>query len=215
MLNAHNLCLIGQECSSLVLLQSLRFDMADARLDFLNAAARSYAITAPSTAAHLILHRAKVAEDNGLPYDKGLSSDTCRACGSIAVTDRQTERLDVQDDEKAGISPGAGKTQDTTCSVCHHVIRQPITPKSQASSVDGSKRSGRASSNQTKLGHPDTAAPQKSNQASQGSRSSSGAKQPSKARKRGGLQAIIERSKNSQGTGFAFGPDLMDFMKAI
>ena len=222
LLNAHSLCLIGQECCSLVLLQSLTFleivmnaSMADARLNFLNTSAHFYAITAPATAAHLLLHRAKVAEDNGLPYDKGLSSDTCRACGSIAVTDRQTEGLGVQDDEKAGISPLAGKTQDITCSVCRRVIRQSLTQKNQASRIDVSKRSGTAPSYRTSLGQPDTAAPQKSSLATQGSRTNSGAKQPSKARKRDSLQAIVERSKTSQSTGFASGPDLMDFMKAI
>ena len=188
---------------------------ADARLEFLNASAHFYATTAPATAAHLILHRAKVAEDSGLPYDKGLSSDTCRACGSIAVTDRQIEGLSVHNDDKAGGSPWAGKTRDTTCSVCRRVIGQSMTQKNQASRNDLSKRSDTGPSDQTKLGQPDTSSPHKSTQASQGSRSSSGAKQPSKARKRGGLQAIIERSKKSQGTDFASGPNLMDFMKAI
>ena len=201
--------------------------MADTRLEFLKASAHLYATTAPATAAHLMLQFAKVAEDNGRGYDEGHFQDACRACGTIAVVDR-TVQVSLVEDQNAGkqlkapmtkpseklrASPQASKFQETECLVCHRVTRVSAA-KNKSRSQDHSAKQQTIHSTSNAPGQLDAAVHQQSTNLCLKDPKGSGTKQRAKARKRGGLQAMVERSKGSQNTAFASGLDLMDLMKA-
>ncbi len=189
--------------------------MADARLQFLNASAHHYAITAPATAAHLMLQHAQVAEDIGLQYRKDRPSDTCRACGTITVADliaenSMTEMEVAEWQAKASLAPPSTlealplgvSILETKCAACHRITRKPAS------------RLGAAGRNGPRKQQAITAAiPQPDALTSEGP-PNKGPRQRPKARKRGGLQAIVERSRTSRDTILASGLDLMDLMKA-
>lgn len=190
--------------------------MADARLRFLNASARYYAITAPSTAAHLMLQHAQVAEESGLPYGNEYPPDTCGACGTIAVADIFGDRLpgESEIDEQRLNAPvtlpspmlmtsRSGKDMpETKCATCHRTTKKP------AARLGAAGREGpRQKQATTSAAHQsDALAPEHS--------PNNGSRQRPKVRKRGGLQAMVERSRVSRATSLTSGLGLMDLMKA-
>jgi len=190
--------------------------MADARLKFLNASARHYAIAAPATAAHLMLQHAQVAEEAGLSYGQDHPSDTCGACGTIAVADEtaDTSASEIgiaQQRLKAPVnlpapklmaSPSGIDMLERKCAACHR------TARTSAARVEASSRHGPPKQRAT------TAAPNPSGALALEESRKKGPRQRPKARMRGGLQAIVERSRVSRDTGLASGLDLMDLMKA-
>ena len=175
--------------------------MADERLRFLEASARHYTTTAPSLSAHLIQQRAQVAEENGLPYDKFYPPKTCRACGTIVHKDAETEG-----------SQGLGSMQDLKCSKCNRILAEPNI-KNKASTRNKLMLSKALNTKRKSLSQNSGASLQESGLSSLSDPSTSTVKQRSKSSKRGGLQALVQRSKNRQGTGLRTNLDLMDLMK--
>jgi hypothetical protein len=190
--------------------------MADARLEFLNASARHYAITAPATAAYLMLQHAQVAEETGLPYRKDHPPDTCRACGTIEIVDETADNSASESEiakqrlkapvtlpsAKLMASPSEINIFEIKCAACHRITRKPAA------------RLGAAGRNGPRKQQATTAAPPQSGASTSEDISKKGTRQRPKAKKRGGLQAMVERSRISRDTGLASGLDLMDLMKA-
>jgi len=190
--------------------------MADARLRFLSASARHYALAAPATAAHLMLQHAQVAEETGLPYGKDHPSDTCRACGTIAVADTTADNLAgesqtaeqrlkvpvILPSPKLMASPSEIDIFGIKCAACHRITRKPVA------------RVGAVGHNGPRKQQVTTAAAHQSGALASEDSPNKGTRQRPKARKRGGLQAMVERSRVSRDTGLASGLDLMDLMKA-
>lgn len=191
--------------------------MADARLRFLNASARHYAITAPATAAHLVLQHAQVAEETGLPHSKGQPLDTCGACGTIAVADRKADTLAGESEPtkqrlkvpvtlpspKLMASPSEIDILKIKCAACHRITRRKPAARHGAAGRHGPRKK-----------QATTVAPPKSGALASEDTPNKGPRQRSKVKKRGGLQAMVERSRVSRDTGLASGLDLMDLMKA-
>lgn len=190
--------------------------MSDARLRFLNASARHYTITAPATAAHLMLQHAQVAEEAGLPSGQGQPPDTCGACGTIAVAEKTAEILAGESrtaEQRSRVpvtlpspefkaSPLGTGIPQPKCAACHRITGKPTA------------RVRVAGRNGTRKQQATTAAPNLSGSLASEDPPKKGPRQRPKARKRGGLQAMVERSRISRNTGLASGLDLMDFMKA-
>jgi len=190
--------------------------MVDARLRFLDASARHYAITAPATAAHLMLQHAQLAEESSSLSGKGQPPDTCGACGTIVVTDRKADTLAGESQTakqrpkvpvtlpspKLMASPLEIDIFEIKCAACHRITRKPAA------------RYGAAGRNGPPKKQATTPAPPQSGALASENPPNRGPAQRPKARKRGGLQAMVERSRVSRESGLASGPDLMDFMKA-
>ena len=188
----------------------------DAKLKFLDVAARIYAQIAPPLSAHLMSVRADRAEDLESKNSKGV----CGACGTISIPG-VTSRTSITNDGGAdGISKEAKrkskkrrmaagqalKLLETKCLACHRVTKVRIEPSKRQTLVRDKKVVIPARSN----------APPSINAAkaplSAPSIKNGGSKR-SKARKKGGLQALVERSKQTHETTQGSGLDLMDFMK--
>jgi len=183
--------------------------MADARLQFLNASARHYAIAAPATAAHLMLQHAQVAEEAGLSYGKDHPSDTCGACGTTAVADGTAVEIAQQQlrapvtlpSPKLMASPSGTDMRERKCAACHRITWK-RAPRSEVSSRGGPQKQ-RAT----------TATPNLSGALASANSPNKGTAQRPKVRKRGGLQAMVERSRVSRDMSLTSGLDLMDLMK--
>jgi len=190
--------------------------MADARLKFLSASARYYAVAAPATAAHLMLQHAQMAEEAGLPHGKDHPPDICRACGTLAVAEKipdtsaseseiapqQLRALVTLPSPKLIASPSGVDMLETKCAACHRITRNTAA------------RLGAAGRNDLRKEQANTAASHQSGGMASEDTPNKGTKQRPKARKRGGLQAIVERSRVSRDTSLTSGLDLMDLMKA-
>lgn len=173
--------------------------MAEARLEFLKASALHYTIKAPSLAAHLMQQCVQVAEENGLPCDKALPIDACSACGTISRVDREAS-------EKSSM-------QFIKCAACYRETRR-VTSKSQGSHHDMLKKSNAMDSVQMAVDPPGAVGPRKSGVSDTTRPPNTVVKQRSKSRKRGGLQALVQRSRSSQSTSFKMRLNLMDLLKA-
>lgn len=163
-----------------------------------------------------MLQHGQVAEEAGLPYGNNYPSNTCEACGTIAITDRLGDtfaggneivehrlKAPVTLPSSVLVTSRSGKDmREVKCAACHRITEKPAAkiraacregPRIQQATIAASHQSG-------------TLAPEDSPRKGTGQRS--------KARKRGGLQAMVERSRVSRDTGLASGLDLMDLMKA-
>lgn len=191
-----------------------------AKLRFLNASAHYYSTSAPATSAHLMLQRNLEVADNGLVLREEEGDGSCRACGSILIPGR-TSRTSIVSGEvsksKARSKKHRGerevekpiKFMKTDCLVCHRFEKKPLQPTD--SSI---KKSGKATAQPTPLtvtraGVTDPASPQSLKPAT----TNASSKQRAKARKHGGLQAMLEKSKASSIPSSGFGLDLLDLMK--
>ena len=190
----------------------------DQRLIFLDRAAKTYTISAPALSAHLMLERASVASDHGIEEPKKGPANACRACGTISIPG-VTTKTSIRGVICQGItkrkpsrrsSSSPTKHLETLCLACNRVYRTAISPSKRHSLKDrhtigvapkskvSQSSGGKAPSLSSHSTPPVT---------------SSSSKQRAKARKKGGLHALVERSKQRNQADSASGLDLMDFMK--
>ncbi|KAL8693712.1 MAG: hypothetical protein Q9218_001513 [Villophora microphyllina] len=187
----------------------------EARIRFLDDSARALQIAAPSTSAHLMLERNNVAEENEKSLSKAQLKDICKACGTILIPDvtAKFEAVDLHPSKKKRARVSAepvnvGKRFKTECLTCHRVVRiQNQAAKTSAKSL-GSIQSSRVptSKNSTQSRHAEA-------QFEKPASANVNSKKRSKARKQGGLQALLEKSKEMEIRSPGLGLDLMDFMK--
>ena len=191
-----------------------------ARLRFLHSSATFYAEVAPSTAAHLTLQHIQVANETERKIDKSLAANSCVACGSRLVKDlvEQSSRAsDNHGEQPSTIISVKGETLSydlgpgIKCSICHRVTKTSM----QMEKAKSQSRVDKAGSQTKLLKH-------KTRTESDGAASSSAtprpdastnisSKQRTKIRKKGGLRAIVDRSKRSQNPTTAL--DLLDLMR--
>lgn len=191
----------------------------DARLRFLDRSARLLDGIAPATSAHLMLERNIVAEEYGRTLNEAQMHDFCQACGTIFRTDL-TPSLDPLD-------PGVTKLQgrntvpdnvslgnhgDTQCHACRRVVVRPSLRPRQYKRNDQTrvKASGR----------PCEAVilpPSEQNMAESVKVTSANvsSKKRAKARKEGGLQAMLEKAKGTSSQSSIAGLNLMDLIKEV
>lgn len=205
-------------------------EAAEAKVRFLEASARHYASSAPATSAHLMAQRNIEANERGVVSTKTRPGGSCKACGSILVPG-WTSRTSIV--RKGGRSKAALKKKKKLrknasdllkylridCLLCYR-YEERLLHESMPKSKDGLKTLTRQAvigsepqhpSSQT---HDSSAAPTSQVQASQPLATNTSSKKRAKARKQGGLQAMLEKSKASTGPSSGFGLDLLDLMKA-
>ena len=191
----------------------------DERLSFLDRAAKTYAAKAPALSAHLMSERATMASNNGIEEPKKGPVNACRACGTISIpgvtTKTSMKGVIFQDKTKrkasSRSSPSTTKYLETQCLACHRVYRTAIPPSKTHSSKD---RPGAGNAPMSKVTQSSAACVVPSLSAGSTPQvTSSSSKQRAKARKKGSLHALVERSKQRHQADSASGLDLMDFMK--
>ncbi|KAL2044300.1 hypothetical protein N7G274_003005 [Stereocaulon virgatum] len=199
--------------------------MADAataaKLRFLNASAHRYVTIAPATSAHLMLRRNSEVADSGIALKEDERSRACKACGSVLVPGRTSRRRIVSEGvylRKAHSKKHHGRNKvekrskfvRTDCLVCHRFEKKPL----ERSPVSHSQKGSRSKAQPmplalAKAGVSNQASPRSPKPAT----TNASSKQRAKARKHGGLQAMLEKSKASSTPSPGFGLGLMDLMK--
>lgn len=191
----------------------------DERLLFLDRAAKTYAAKAPALSAYLMLERATVANDHGVEESKKGPGNACRACGTISIpgvtTKISMKGVSLQENTGGKVSSRSSssttKYLETQCLACHRVYRTAISPSKRHSPKDRPSAGIPPKSNIARSSAGNVA-PSLSAHATPLVTSSS-SKQRAKARKKGGLHALVEKSKQRNQADSASGLDLMDFMK--
>ena len=190
----------------------------DERLSFLDRAAKIYVTSAPALSAHLMLERATVASDHGIEEPKKGPVNACHACGTISIpgvtTKISMKGVIHQGNSKRKASSrskfSATKYLETQCLTCHRMHRTAIPP-SKRHSLKDPHSIGIALKSKVSQSSPGNAPSLSAHLTPLATSSSS--KQRAKARKKGGLHALVERSKQRHQADSASGLDLMDFMK--
>lgn len=202
-------------------------EAAEAKMRFLDASARHYASSAPETSAHLMAQRNMEAAESGISLNKTQSSGSCKACGSILVPgwtswtsiitkDGKVKQLKVGSKKMA--RSNLPKYLRVDCLICYRYEERPLQglkptskhplkiPHKEASIGSELRQpcSQTADSSAASTSHMQVSEPLATNASS---------KKRAKARKQGGLQAMLEKSKASTGPSAGFGLDLLDLMK--
>jgi ribonuclease MRP protein subunit SNM1 len=194
-----------------------------ARLRYLNGSAHLLATTAPATSKYLMSKCNSLMFDNNVEQSESHKRKACGACGTIMILGWDGKlKLDSQRAQRGKSTPR--RTTDRAramvykCESCGRETRLNMSssaPKHKALSLSNAQDSSSVTqASNTSLLSGDPTPPQaKSNIPSTPSGSSS-SKKRTKARKQGGLEAILARqratdSRRSSG----FGLDLLDFMK--
>ena len=192
----------------------------DLRLKFLKKAGQVMSQNTPSISAHLLTWRAELEDELDMPDIKKDHCNACRACGTISIPG-VTSKISMRNGMTTGRIRKSSKRQRkstlmmtmlsekslmTKCLACHRVSKIAIRPSKRQSTGNNHdfRTSNRTKSSTTmntqgaSLITPTVTKP---------------SSRRGKARKKGGLQAFVERSKHSQQTASGTGLDLMDFMK--
>ena len=190
----------------------------EAKIKFLDAAACHYSVIAPATSAHLMLQRNSEAAVNPTPVEEGRA---CKACGTILIPGSTSRTSIVHEkatkntihskkhpkDDPAGIPM---KFVRFDCLVCHRYERKPLQgsrgPNIKKPSVSHTRTVPSVS------GFADKRLSEMPQSARVGTTSAS-SKQRAKARKHGGLQAMLDKTKVSANASPGFDLDLLDLMK--
>ncbi|KAI4123165.1 MAG: hypothetical protein LQ347_006259 [Umbilicaria vellea] len=209
-----------------------------ARLSFLDRAAHSYAVSAPSTSAHLMTQYRTVAVVHGREGSLLLPKGTCGACGSIMIPG-QTCRIRVDDgpvsrassshDRKKRRKPSERrpfnrqreKTLGSECLRCWRTTRQPLQRSNPSHQANARPSILPVKSLAGSLSTPSSApgelhVPRTSNNDSlQTAPRNANSKKRARARKESGLGAMLAKAKSSQTASRGFGLDLLDMMKKV
>lgn len=194
---------------------------AEARLRFLHASAHVYSATAPATSAQLMLQRHVEIAGHAKPESSDGLSSSCKACGTILIPGRtsQISRVDKRAPKKATLKPGSRKhTREKSSSVpekcvrvkclaCHRFEDTPLQkPKTGSNSKIAKATSQAASSSDTKARtDPESSPP--------GEPTKTSTRRGRVRKQRGGLQAMLEKSRAPVAPASGFGLDLLDLMK--
>lgn len=194
----------------------------DARIHFLDNSARLLQGVAPSTSAHLMHERDAVAEEHGKNLSKTQLKDICRACGTILVPD-VTLKADViepcnkrsrkkRKTDRTLQEPRSKQTR-TECLCCRRVTLSPLQRTRQQESGKGDWGAAPAKKPQFAMVGSELPTSSAKMQPAKPESANASSKKRAKARKQGGLQALLEKSKGLQSRSAGPGLDLMDFMK--
>ena len=189
----------------------------DAKIKFLDRAAQTYALRVPSLSAQIMLERAETAEKLRPLESKKEGKDFCRACGTLLVsglTSRvclklggNTRRVSKASKRKDhSNSTRSEKSLETHCLACHRFSKVAILSSKRQSfgERDGLPADDKVQSSAgIDIENNTPAAPKAVTVGSK----------RAKTRRKGGLQGLVQRTKESQQTNTSFGLGLMDFMK--
>lgn len=197
----------------------------EAKLKFLRSSSQLYSFTAPSTSAYLMLqHNLESPKDtNPSRKNKRPSGTSCKGCGTILIPG-WTSRISIVNKgvatkpirkarlEKHGRRSTAGpvKVVRTDCFICYRYEETPLPPAPSRKPLG--KIPDTPQTTRLVKANADPASSTSGNSPKPTAANAS-SKQRAKARKKGGLQAMLEKSKASATPSSGFGLDLSDFMK--
>ncbi|KAF2739991.1 hypothetical protein EJ04DRAFT_262523 [Polyplosphaeria fusca] len=188
------------------------------RILFLQKAAQKLVLTSPSISASLGAERDKLlaTQDADLEASKkdwdALRREVCGACGSLmlpgwscAVSRESYASKSNKRIQKATLKPSSGRTKFAvyTCLRCNRNTSQPLPPRPPTRPKRLSGGTATQPDTVSTGGRDEDVVPKSVNASS---------KQRAKARK-GGLQAMLAKSRRQGRTSPGAGLDLMDFMK--
>lgn len=184
----------------------------EARIRFLDDSARILQTLAPSTSAHLMLERNNIAQENEKLMSRLQVDGICKACGTIMIPDISSKAVTVGPHmtrrKKTSVTADNLNAEKTECLVCHRVVRsqRPKAIKSMKppSSLQSSRGPASNADVQTRHAKSDIEKPTSSN---------ANSRKRARTRKQGGLQALLERSKEKDVLSSGSGLNLLDFMK--
>lgn len=194
-------------------------DPEKARLKFLSHAARHYAHGSATTSAHLILQR----NTHNVESAKRKQSDpfqSCQACGIILLPGMTSE---VRTESSQQLSKNSRKSKAqktarlfcagiarkyirTTCLACHRYEKVPLEP------LEHTRRQPLAQPNTV----PDGSIllrNRRSSKLEKPSNANQSSRQRAKTRKQGGLQTLLQKSRQGSSTQAGTSLGLMDLMK--
>jgi hypothetical protein len=175
---------------------------------FLESSSRYMAISSPSTSAHLMTERIALRTDSEHAAAKDLRDNVCNACGTLMVLGWNATMGHGQKPCSNTTQRPIRKRQRRLIQVCRVCHRQTVT--ALGVKVNAVKGGQPTSSPSTTSKHP-VEAPATLNKAAE----KTSGKQRAKARKeKSGLQALLNKSKQTSASSSTFKLDLMDFMKA-
>lgn len=187
------------------------------KLNFLDRAARYYALASPSTSAHLAVQRNNQAEREPLTVRSNVGSSSCQACGTLLMSG-VTTRISViggASRSKAYTKRSEGRARKANntdklpksivwhCLICYRYTKKPIVPVvrvQKAVSLTKTRTIEAPSGDKETAGEP----------ASRATKNAS-SKQRAKARQ-GGLQALLQKTRQDAKITES-GLNLTDFMK--
>jgi ribonuclease MRP protein subunit SNM1 len=192
-----------------------------ARLRYLHDSAHLLATTAPATSKYLMSNCNSLMFENGIEQSESHKGKACGACGTIMILgwggklEVETQRARRGSSTPKRTMADRVRAMIYRCESCGRQTRINISApsKNKASSVTNTKHSSNIAqaSNTSLLPSSPTLQQPKSNVSSTASSTN---KKRTKARKQGGLEAVIARQRaadSSRSSGF--GLDLLDFMK--
>ena len=188
----------------------------EAKSAFLERAAQTYAIASPVTAAHFMMVRA--SQDSVIESAKKTDrSGACEGCGAILIPGFTSETKIISPGSaampttNADPSPGGKKVTHrwimVKCTICCRYKKTMLGPLRGSRPIAKDREHATILVEGTSIALPTPARPLKVANRNQGS------KQRAKSRRHGGLQALLEESKQSQRSINGLGLDLMDLMK--
>lgn len=209
-----------------------------AKLKFLDAASHFYSSTAPATSAQLMRERQDFVATKNIKLREAEVRGSCQACGTIYIPGstsktcivieprksnkpRSQRRKHGGDGDPTPIAWGPGEAHKIViqkCLACHRSTRTPMLLPSKPSEGNVSGQSNAHGAPQ-----PDSlpgevkkleGAPIEAKAPKQPSSANSSSKKRAKARKAGGLLAILDKYKSTQSQSSSLGLDLMDIMKS-
>ena len=190
----------------------------DAKIKFLDAAACHYSLVAPATSAHLMLQRNSEAADNSAPVE---GSKVCKACGTIwipgstsrtsIVHEKATKtKTHLKRHRKADHAGTPMKFIKVDCLICHRYERTPLQGSSGPNIQEPSAFNTRTVPSVSGFADKE---PSNMPESARVGTASASSKQRAKARKHGGLQAMLDKTKVSVNSSPGFALDLLDLMK--
>lgn len=192
----------------------------DARIKFLDESARLLQGTAPGTSAHLMHERNIVAEEYEKPLRKAQLKDICKACGTILIPDI-TAKIEIIDPravmrKRRRNAPQIVASEQrfkTECLACRRVTRTPPQLSQRQEVKKPAKSTVSIESLETPASKDESWSIPARIEIEKPVSVNTNSKKRAKARKRGGLQALLEKSKRTAMRSSGPGLDLMDFMK--
>ncbi|KAI9873499.1 MAG: hypothetical protein M1830_000339 [Pleopsidium flavum] len=212
-----------------------------ARIDHLNESAHLLASTSPAISRHLISQMHAVALDINLRLSEAQKQDACGACGNLMIPgwtsrtylDKSTSNFELRRNanrkskaKNLRLGKGGGVAAAATekcmiheCLLCNRKTRQPLRMSTKSDSKQKEHVFSPSSASPAPGVTGATQLPPKSRpEAPTSSSMNASSRMRAKARKQGGLQALLAKKKKEDGsngglsTGFGLG--LMDFMRS-
>ncbi|KAA8650921.1 ribonuclease P Rpr2/Rpp21/SNM1 subunit [Aspergillus tanneri] len=183
------------------------------RLNFLKESAGALSACSPSTAAYLMTVHNHIFLAECRPLNQRQQEASCGACGSMR-NDEFTKTIRINKKKAKRVSAAKGFTLDgATVYKCLRCHRRTIMPARQKSCRPQAPRSPSTVTENTSTGvispqqAPESVETEKSNKAAENASS----KKRAKARKQGGLQALLASKQKSQASSSSL--DLFDFLQ--